>query len=295
MRHLAAAGLMLNTSKTVALTTEAQPPSFIQVGDSHMIKVSGNTESHKWLGCMLCACPGQDSDVEYHLQQAAKAFQEHRWMLQCRECSIKHHLRYFEAIVSSTACFAAQHRPLYRKHLQKYDVQFRKLIRRIAGRPPGTNWSAQWHDILHEWNLRVDHWARASGISSWSQKCMVQYWKFGSYIANLPAERWVRRALAWNPLPTNRSRGRPQQTWDTKLEMFCMFKALDNWEKCCEKCGSMGCFASDFPRFLFHVNAATTLSERRLQIVQSLVCTYINFSFPPPPLHWARLRALGLT
>ena len=163
MRHLAAAGLMLNTSKTVALTTEAQPPSFIQVGDSHMIKVSGNTESHKWLGCILCACPGQDSDVEYHLQQAAKAFQKHRWMLQCRECSIKHHLRYFEASVSSTACFAAQHRPLYRKHLQKYDVQFRKLIRRIAGRPPGTNWSAQWHDILHEWNLRVDHWARASG------------------------------------------------------------------------------------------------------------------------------------
>ena len=162
-----------------------------------------------------------------------------RWFHWCKmECHgwvqsmlpVKHRLRYFEAIVSSTACFAAQHRPLYRKHLQKYDVQFRKLIRRIVGPPPGTNWSAQWHDILHEWTLRVDHWARASGISSWSQKCMVQYWKCASYIANLPAERWVRRALAWNPLPTNRSRGRPQQTWDTKLEMFCRFKALDNWE-----------------------------------------------------------------
>ena len=65
--------------------------------------------------------------------------------------------------------------------------------------------------------------------------------------------------------------------------------------KCCEKCGSMGCFASDFPAFLLHVNAATTFSERRIQVVQSLVCTYIYFSFPPPPLHWARLRALGLT
>ena len=43
VRHLAAAGLMLNTSKTVALTTEAQPPSFIQVADSHMIKVLGHT------------------------------------------------------------------------------------------------------------------------------------------------------------------------------------------------------------------------------------------------------------
>ena len=111
VRHLAAAGLMLNTSKTVALTTEAQPPSFIQVGDSHMIKVLGYTESHKWLGCMLRAYPGQDSDVEYRLKQAAKAFQKHRRMLQCQECSIKHRLRYFEAIVFSTACFAAEHRP----------------------------------------------------------------------------------------------------------------------------------------------------------------------------------------
>ena len=122
---------------------------------------------------------------------------------QCQECSIKHRLRYFEAIVSSTACIAAEHRPLYRKHLQKYAVQFRKLIRRIVGLPPGTNWSAQWHDILHEWNMRVDHWARASGIFSWPEKCMIQYRKFACYIANLPAER---------------------------LKMFCRDKALGNWE-----------------------------------------------------------------
>ena len=32
VRHLAVAELVLNTSKAVALTTEAQPPSFIQVG-----------------------------------------------------------------------------------------------------------------------------------------------------------------------------------------------------------------------------------------------------------------------
>ena len=128
--------------------------------------------------------------TKYHLQQAAKAFQKHRWMLQCHDRSIKHRLRYFEAIVSSTACFAAEHRPLYRKHLQKYDVQFGKLVRRIVGPPPSTDWSAQWHDILHEWNMRADHWARASGISSWSEKCMIQYWKFASYIGNIVG--WVR-------------------------------------------------------------------------------------------------------
>ena len=277
VRHLAAAGLMLNTSKTVALTTEAHPPSFIQVGDSHMIKVLGHAESHRWLGCMLCACPGQDSDVEYHLQQAAKAFHKHRWMLQCQDCSIKHHLRYFAAIVSSTACFAAEHQPLYRKHLQKYDVQFRKLVRRIVGPPAGTDSSTQWHDILHEWNMRVDHWARASAISSSSQKCMIQYWKFASYIAKLPAERCVRRALAWNPLPTNRSRGRPQQTWDTKLEMFCRYKALGKKEGVARNAVQWDALLPTFLHFCSIKNPATTFSERRLQIVESLVCTNIFF------------------
>ena len=109
-----------------------------------MIKVLDQTDSHKWLGCMLCAFPGQDFDVEYYLQQAAAAFHKHHWMLQWTECSIKHRLRCFEAI----------------------NVQFRKFIRRIVGPPPGTNWSAQWRDFLHKWNLRVDHWARASGIFS---------------------------------------------------------------------------------------------------------------------------------
>ena len=82
----------------------------------------------------------------------------------------------------------------------------------------------QWHEILHEWNTRVDYWVHASGFSWWSKRCMTQYWNFASYIANLPAERWVRRALAWQPLPTHLSRGRPQQASDTKLEMSCRYR-----------------------------------------------------------------------
>ena len=139
-RHLAAAGLVLNSSKTVALTTEAQPPSYIQDGDGHMIEVLGQTESHKWLGCMRWACLGQDSDVGYHLQEAPKAFQRHRWMLQCKDCFIKHRRRYFEAVVSSTAFLGAHYRPLHRRRFEKYDVQVGEFVRRIVEAPPGTNW-----------------------------------------------------------------------------------------------------------------------------------------------------------
>lgn len=35
----------------------------------------------------------------------------------------------------------------------KYILRFRKLIRRIVGSPPGTNWSAQSHFIWHERTL----------------------------------------------------------------------------------------------------------------------------------------------
>ena len=38
-----------------------------------------------------------------------------------------------------------------KKHFKKYDIQFQKFVRRIVEPPPGTNWSPQWHDILHEY------------------------------------------------------------------------------------------------------------------------------------------------
>ena len=41
----------------MALTTEAHPTSFIHDRDSHMIRVLGYTESHKWLGCVLRRLP----------------------------------------------------------------------------------------------------------------------------------------------------------------------------------------------------------------------------------------------
>ena len=105
---------------------------------------------------------------------------------------------------------------------------FEKKNSQVVGPPPGTNWSARWHNFLHEWNMRVDRRARASGISSWSKKCMIQYWNFASYIANLPAESWVGRALAWKPFPTYPSLRRPQRISDTKLEIFCRYQAFGN-------------------------------------------------------------------
>ena len=143
--------------------------------------------------------------------------------------------------------------------------------------------TGQHNGMIFCMKIRVDHWSHASGIFSWSKKCMTQYWNFASYIANLPAEHWVRRTPAWKPRPTYPPRGR-QQIWDTKLEMLCRYKALQ-LGNCCEKCGPMGL---SFAVFLGFRDAC------RLYRVWHFLL-YIFFSFPPPPLHWARLRALGLT
>ena len=107
---------------------------------------------------------------------------------------------------------------------------------------------------------------------------MIQYWKFASYIVNIPAERGVRRALSWNT--SNKSfPWAPTTNLGHKTGKVLQAQSFEQLGKGCEKCGSMGCFAADFPTFLFHVKAATTFSERRLQVVQSLVCTYIYFFF----------------
>ena len=141
------------------------------------------------------------------------------------------------------------------------------VVRCIVGPPLGTGWSAQWHDILHEWNMRVDHWSHASGISSWSKKCMTQYWNFAFYIANLPAERWVRRTLAWQPRPTYPPRG---QNWDAKIGNVLQVQGCVHMGNCCEKCGPMGLSFAVFPGFELHVVISSTFSERCLYLVQFL-------------------------
>ena len=207
--------------------------------------VLGYSKSHKWLGCMLSASPGLDSDVEYHLQQAAKAFQKHRWMLQCKDCSIKHRLRYFEAVVSSTACLL-QSTDHYTENIwRNLTFSFENLFVALWG--------------LHRAQLGQHNGmiSYMSGICAWiTGPTPVEFilvkemhdsiLELRFLHCNLPAER-LRRTLAWQPRPTYPPRGCPQHTWDMKLEMFCRYKAVGNWEIVAR---NVARWDSLFPRFL---------------------------------------------
>ena len=147
--ELAHVGLMLNASKTVLLTTEAQPPASITTPAGTILNL---VCQHKWLGCMLATPrPGSNGlDVEYHLQQAHKAFHANKWILTDKNVSIADRVRYFQTVVTPVACFAAGHRVLYREDLNKLDISFRKLLRQVVGPPGGIDWNRPWHEILHD-------------------------------------------------------------------------------------------------------------------------------------------------
>ena len=81
-------GLKLNASKTVALTTEAQPSNSLVTARGAQIKVAG---SHKWLGCILATRGSQQSrlDVEHRLQSAMRAFYVSKSLLRDKNISIQ--------------------------------------------------------------------------------------------------------------------------------------------------------------------------------------------------------------
>jgi len=234
---------------------------------------------------MLRACPGQDSDVEWHLQQAAQAFQQHRWMLQCRGCSIKHRLRYFETLVLWTNYFfstASLQTPIFvftknicknlTFNLESFFVALWGLHRARLGQRNGmiffcTHGICVWIIGPVPWNF-----FRVKEVHDSIREVCFLHCRFTC--RTLSAENTCVESSSNISSPRA-----PTTNSGHKTENFLQVQSSQQLVNCCEKCGPLGCFASDFPKFLlFHVKVAATLSARRLQVIQSLVCTYNFFS-----------------
>ena len=192
--------------KESELTNEAQPPQrlILPTGPSFQIIQPGG--GHKWLGCMPAARGSvvQDVDMEFHLQQATKAFWANNRILLDRGARLGDRLKYFDACVSSVACFASGHRTIHKKQLQTLDAVFRKLSRNIVLPPSGTDWSLEWHEILHAWHERVRMFIAQSQIQTWAVRWCNQYWTLARHISLVFPNCWVRRILVWNPVGRRR-------------------------------------------------------------------------------------------
>ena len=53
---------------------------------------------------------------------------------------------------------------MYKTDLRNFDVLFRKLLRSVVGPPAGMDWTRPWHEILHDWNGRVNEFAALHSI-----------------------------------------------------------------------------------------------------------------------------------
>ena len=103
-------------------------------------------------------------------------------------------LRYFDAVISPVAVVAAGRRTLYKTDLRNFDVLLRKWLRSVVSHPAGMDWTRPWHEILHDWNGRVNDFAARHGIKLWSERCVQQH-RDAHYISSLEEQRWVKRLM----------------------------------------------------------------------------------------------------
>ena len=103
-----------------------------------------------------------------------------------------------------------------------YGLHFRRMIRCVVGAPGRICWHDPWYDILHIWNQRVREmvevchikmWAETRTSQQWKSVALYHHWKLAGYIANLPPNRWAKRALEWQPRA--KRVGRRPNTWVT--------------------------------------------------------------------------------
>ena len=138
--------------------------------------------------------------------------------------SISKRLKYFNAVVSSVACFGSGHRAIYNSQLATLDVQCRKLCRSIVGPPPEVDWNTAWNEVLHLWNERVKNFIANAHANTWSYITCKNYWNLAKH------DRWVQRLLSWHPFGTRRV-GRPRHTWESKLHAYCRYANLGSWRE----------------------------------------------------------------
>ena len=85
-----------------------------------------------------------------------------------RSVSISKRIKYFNAVVSSVACFGSGHRAIYNSQLPTLDVQLRKLCRSIVGPPPQVDWNAARFFIygMKGWKILLQMYTLIHGLTS---------------------------------------------------------------------------------------------------------------------------------
>ena len=157
--------------------------------------------------------------------------------------------KYFDCVISPVACCAAGHRSIYKQDLHRFDVLQRRLLDSVVGPPRDVDWTQPWHEILHQWNGRIQSFMGQLKCKPWSEMRLQHHWNLAYFFALLPNHRWLKRVLHWNPCGRRRV-GRPKNSWDSILGNFCRLKGLPSWEVAAMVGSGHRSVATLFPRIL---------------------------------------------
>ena len=155
-------------------------------------------------------------------------------------------------MVTSVVRFGAGQRKLYKSELRKLDVHCRKFLRQVVGPPGSIDWTQPWHSILHQWNQHVVEQMQLNGFKLWSQRCMIEYWKFVQY-GVLDDSRWLKRALVWNA--GGGRLGRSFDLWETPVTKFCRWQNIGEWELAAQDKALWLQYTEDFVSFMQMYNS----------------------------------------
>jgi len=199
--ELATAGLVLNPGKTMVLTTVAGPPPQLQTPAGLTLRVLPPEEAHKWLGRKLCFSPEHRTmeETTMRIRAGMGAFWARSSLFCHRGAPVSLRMRLFHATVTQIVCYAAGTKALPTAEARALDASYRKCLRKMAGLPAACDWRRPWHQILHDANARAELLAQTAGVRAWSDECAARMWRRAGKVARMPADRWARALLDWDP------------------------------------------------------------------------------------------------
>ena len=140
---------------------------------------------------------------------------------------VKDQVLCFDAVVNPVALFRCGHRTVHQKDLHQLDVACRIFLRAVVGPPANIDWSRPWHDIVHDWNGKVQSVTLEHGMKFWSHRSVAYYLPI--HPASVPHDKWIQRILTWMP-DARHTTGCPRRNWATKLSAFVRFLQMDDWQ-----------------------------------------------------------------
>ena len=131
-------GLQLNAKNTKILRSNPDDEDctldFVEIGNE-FVKVLSDTDSHRYLGRLLCTSASDRVKIEIRNRQRAAwaSFHKHKSALLDPHVSLQLRLKYFDACVGPTILFGMVAFPMTRNQIEDMDRLQRQMLRRIVG------------------------------------------------------------------------------------------------------------------------------------------------------------------